>query len=153
MDCGLTMMSFLTTNEQVGSMLNTFISELPSLNGADLTQQARVFVSRFESEVMSDVTFNNQVGCTVMVNADLIREVRISIKYAGDPELLFVVPTFADSLLTPLVTNNSRNSAGLVMSLSNLIETAQEVMGSKTLSMTNFKDPSVGNFFGDTDLI
>lgn len=154
MDNGITAISFLTTNDQIGGMVSSIVTSLPSLTGGDMTPHARAFISRFELEIFRDVTFNNTVPCTIQVEADLVRDIIIRMTYCGEPEQIFVVPAFADSLLTPLITSNRGLSNSLSTSMNNLITTAQEIMTNQpAMDFTSYKNPTMGSFLNNGGLI
>lgn len=148
MDNGITAISFFTTNDQINGAVSSYISSLPSLTGADMTPHARAFVSRFEMEIFRDVTFNNSVPCSIIVEADLVKDIVIRMTYSGEPEQLYIVPAFADSLLTPLITSNRNLSDSIANSMQNLIDTASQVTQQKPINLTDFKNPSMDQFFG-----
>jgi hypothetical protein len=99
-------------------------------------------------EIFRDVTFNNSVPCSIIVEADLVKDIVIRMTYSGEPEQLYIVPAFADSLLTPLITSNRNLSDSIANSMQNLIDTASQVTQQKPINLTDFKNPSMNQFFG-----
>lgn len=157
MEVGVTNLSFTSTNETMGCRLETYINGLPSMDKIDMSHQAGAFVSRFNSEVMPDVTFRNQVACTMQVECDLFSETRVWLAYAGEPMEMFVVPSFADALLSPIVTNNQARVRDISRGFNTLMDQAANIIdnsnapGSFTIGGTN-SSPSIAgpfdNIFG-----
>lgn len=122
-DLALTRLHFRTHNEMAASGSysavdpTTYLSrpgrepDFAILNVAgfgdqDLTPAMYAFEKRFWFEVMKDLCFDNQVRFMLEVNADMMGETVVNISLDGRPIEQFVTPSFADALLTPLVTNN-----------------------------------------------
>jgi hypothetical protein len=125
-DLGLTRMHFKTHNQWVTSgeysafNPNTHLSNpmrLPDfvpMNVQGFSKQnlgvaAQAFEQRFWYEVMKDICQDNQVGFMLEVNADLTGETDVRISLDSKPMEQFITPSFADALLTPLVTSNHQH--------------------------------------------
>jgi hypothetical protein len=72
----------------------------------DLSESLRIFELRFWHEVMKDLSYSNQIPFSLEVNADLAGETVLTISLDGKPQRQYVTPSFADAMLTPLVTGN-----------------------------------------------
>jgi hypothetical protein len=111
MDLALSNVVFKATNRTIGGQIEILIGnwqDFPSLTGAqiDMTEFIQAFVARLRTEVLIDLSFNGQADFDLMMNVDLLAETIIELEWNGGDLNRWVVPSFADSLLTPLVTND-----------------------------------------------
>jgi hypothetical protein len=125
-DYGLTKIAFSTTNRRlfndvsVGlgpfsqqSRISTTITDFLSFADFDASRFMDHFKGRIEQMVMMDISFNNEMDFYVTMEADLLGETWIRLSLNGGPEILFVTPSFADALMTPVVTQSSSRAAQL----------------------------------------
>lgn len=113
--CGMVTVHFHATNmtltgETISAM--TAPSILYSNSNAEATWQ--LFLTRFTGEVMPDLTASNLIPISVTIDADVFNETRIVLSIDGGPEVLYVFPAFADSLLQPNFTTNEANYHSLL---------------------------------------
>jgi len=100
-----------TFNDQVVVELN-HSNQSPPLSfveGKDLTRQIQSFVHRIQHYVMRDITHNNMVGVSVSVRYEALGDTFISVSCNGEPPVDYVIPTFCDSLFSPIMTDNSND--------------------------------------------
>jgi hypothetical protein len=109
----------------------------------DLGPSLFAFEQRFWFEVMREVCQDNQVPFALEVNSDLMGETVITISIDGKQFEQYVTPSFADALLTPLVTNDHQHVVKVADDfnlLINAVLTESEGMGSNN-------QPLFGNQF------
>ena len=82
------------------------IINIAGFGDQDLSPAMFAFEKRFWFEVMKDLCFDNQVRFMLEVICDLTGETVVNISLDGRPIEQFVTPSFADALLTPLVTRD-----------------------------------------------
>jgi hypothetical protein len=127
-----------STNHDMMSNMNTIVVEFLSLSHIDPTHNVNLFKHRFEMEVMRDVTMNNQIPYMLEVKCDLFGETWISISVDGEPMVLYTVPSFCDSLYTPVMTNNRDHFARVTNDFNQLVGyVTDEVSGSGSFSGGN----------------
>lgn len=107
MDLLVSKIVFVSTNHGIGGMPNTNITYGVSFSNSDNTLNWPLFANRFEQEVMSNITFNYGMGYRVEMHVDLLGETFIQIQLGSQPSIDYVVPSFCDNLLTPIVTTQS----------------------------------------------
>lgn len=96
-----------TTHRSNPNNLPEFVYEnIRGLGDQDLAPAAMQFEQRFWYEVMKDLTYGNQVPFSLRVDSDLLGETVVTISLDNCPERQYVTPSFADALLTPLVTGD-----------------------------------------------
>jgi hypothetical protein len=106
---------FNSTNNTIGGRPFTQIIHGVGFSTMDMTKHWVAFANRFEREVMSSVTNNFATSYSVQMTVDLLGETVIKIAIANNPIIDFVVPSFCDNLLTPIITQQKeipRNIAG-----------------------------------------
>lgn len=64
------------------------------------------FINRLKSEVLVDITQNNQIDMDITLTIDVTGESSLDISIAGQPSIPFCVPSFADARFVPVVANN-----------------------------------------------
>lgn len=72
--------------------------------------RCNAFVTRFEQEVLRDVTVNNNIAYYLEVRADVFGETWVKLSFNGSALIEYVVPSFCDNLLAPIVTSNNQNA-------------------------------------------
>lgn len=87
----------------------------------DLSPAIQAFESRFWFEVMKDLCFDNQVRFMLEVHCNLTGETIVNLSLDGRPIEQFVTPSFADALLTPLVTNDHNHVVGVANDFNHLL--------------------------------
>jgi len=108
---------------QVGAM-TTQIINAKSLSNTALVQMFEVFRNKLESEIIYDFTYGNQIGYTLDVRSDMFGETTISLSLDSEPEVVYVVPTFCDSLITPIANIDPARVSKEAMSANYLIDVA-----------------------------
>lgn len=106
----------------------------------DLGPALYAFEKRFWFEVMKDLCFDNQIRFMLEVNADMMGETVVNISLDGHPIEQFVTPSFADALLTPLVTNNHNHVVKVANDFNHLLK-----------AVVPTTDPEANQAFFDND--
>jgi hypothetical protein len=70
---------------------------------------------------MQGLCYNNQIPFSMKVNCDLYGETVLDLSFDSRPFRQYVTPSFADALLTPLVTANPNHLAGVADDFNTLI--------------------------------
>jgi len=113
MDLALAGIVFKATNRTIGGQMFVEVynwQDFPSLTGAqiDMTDFIQTFKHRLLTEVLVDLSFSGQADFAVNMNVDLLGETIIELEWNGGEPHRLCVPSFADALLTPLVTGDIR---------------------------------------------
>jgi hypothetical protein len=83
-----------------------------------------VFKHKLESEIIYDFTYGNQIGYTLDIRSDMFGETSISLSLDGEPEVIYVVPTFCDSLISPIANVDPSRVEVVAQSANYLIDVA-----------------------------
>lgn len=114
-------MTFMVTNKVMGGIPMITVIDAMSVTGADITLQLETFKSRLILEVMNDISYNNLMPYEITMRADAFGETRISIMLDNHPMIEFCVPTFIDSMVSPMMTvdknifYNTVNDLGFIL--------------------------------------
>lgn len=113
MDLAITEIVFKSTNRTVDGNILTTIYDANGFNGCDISRQLETFKLKLEYEVIRDITHENQVDYAVEMRVNLIGETWLSLSLDGKPFIDYVTPSFADALLTPIITNDNQRAIRL----------------------------------------
>lgn len=99
----------------VGGQINVIIVDKGmSLSSADLTRHYQMLQLRTINEILYELSFSNTIPFKIYGTFDIFNESRIHISVGQEPMTPFVVPSFANSLTLPTVSNNSGSYRSLV---------------------------------------
>ena len=121
-DCMFTQIAFTSTNMTIGAIPQTVIINGTSVTGADVRPYYQAFISRFETEVLPDLTMNGIRIIHLLVHADLYGDTRIELSLEGMPAVPYVAPTFCDAITAPVTTSNQNQYLGLITGVESIIE-------------------------------
>jgi hypothetical protein len=113
-DCMLTKSMFRATNRILdtaqsamgGQVHQVVLGPTFGLSEASQDQLMQMFVAKLQREVLPDVSMNSYVDYDIQVEADVFGESRLMISLSGQPHVPFTVPSFSDSLITPVLASS-----------------------------------------------
>lgn len=123
-DMMLTRVAFIATNKS-GQPIFTMM-DAKSLTTMDITPYVANFRSRFMSEVLNDVTYNNQVMYEIHGDFDLYGDTKLSISLNGGPLTPYVHPSFCDQLASPVIAPNQQFFNAAVHNIDSLLSVVSE---------------------------
>ena len=108
MECGLREIWFSSTNRKLNGMIETGITHMASFSDLfSLHQQGNTFIDRVDRELMYDLSFNNTMDYQLEMQMSMHGECVINLALNGQQHYeRFVAPLFADSLMSPIITNS-----------------------------------------------
>jgi len=102
----LTTLDFSFTNKTGTNVV--IISNADSfIDGIDITSYVNRVVTKIKTVLMPTITYNSQMIVECFVHSDVVGDNTVSISLNMQPNMIFRFPVFADSLYSPVVTNNS----------------------------------------------
>lgn len=111
MEYGLVQLNVMSTNNHATALPYTRILHATPFASLDVTRACAAFQNRFEIEVIRDFTFNNAISYQIQCSFDLLGESRIRISLNNQESVDYVVPSFADSIFSPMMTHNPQRCA------------------------------------------
>ena len=141
MDSLLGHISFFSTNDNPLSQHITTIIGMDGIVDADLTTNAQLFIQRMATEVLKDISYDSQILYHISVDASIMSETSIRISLEGKPAVPYVLPSFCDSLISPVV-GNSNSQQILTQDLGIIVE---QVIGNIAPNVIPKSSPQLGN--------
>jgi hypothetical protein len=120
MELGLSRIAFKTSNRQINSQVITAVYDAKTFCDGDKSQALSAFIVNLENYILKDISFNNQTDFAIDMRADLLGETWLNISIDGLPPFDYVAPSFADSLLTPVITGNATLAMNIASDFENL---------------------------------
>lgn len=103
----LSKVSFIATNDNINGQPDLGIVDHRSFaEGINAVPHCNHFRHRFLTEVMRDITHNNMMTVYLAVTCSVIGDTVITVSLNGGPKIDYVVPSFCDSMFSPLITTN-----------------------------------------------
>jgi hypothetical protein len=109
-----------------GEVVVSQMLDFPAMAGTtiDMSQFVERFKWRVVHEVLNDLSFDNQIDYLFNMQIDLLGESIIEVSMNGGEFETFVLPSFCDALLIPIVTNNDQRSLQLASDFDSLFTAA-----------------------------
>lgn len=100
--------------------------DFPAMAGTaiDMSQFVEKFKWRVVHEVLNDLSYNNEVDYEFNLKLDLLGESILEVSMSGGPFETFVLPSFCDALLVPVITNNDQRALTLASDFDSLFSAA-----------------------------
>lgn len=137
MEMMISKIMFTSTNHTLNCSIDTRIIDAMSLTSADLRQNYDLFLVRLEREILMPMCFNGQESFSLEMNIDMFGETWINLSIGNSPSIQFVIPSFCDTLCSPVVTQSMTNFETLVSDFETMlgnVSHAQEAVVPPTMS-------------------
>lgn len=108
-----------------GNMV-THVLAYESFVNSDMSAYIEKFVDSVERQVINDITYGNQISYMLEMKIDLLGTTTVNISQNGNPEVIYTVPSFCDSLLSPIITSNQDTFYNLTNDVEHLLNTIQD---------------------------
>lgn len=119
----LNKIAFSSNNRGIGGGINTIPTHYRSFAGmVDLSGQIAAFIYRIENELLKDLSHAGMVSFDLDMICDLLGDTEIKISLNGAPKTPFVTPSYCDSLIAPMMTNNNTVLDGIAGDFSSLMD-------------------------------
>jgi len=89
-------------------------------DGIDPTPYVERFIYRLRTEVLPDISHNNNLSFNLIMNVNVIGDTVIDISIEGSPMAHFIVPSFCDALMVPVLSNSGETLGNLAGDLESL---------------------------------
>lgn len=133
-DCLMARVHLLATNDTYGAQHDVRILDVGSFTeNIDMTPFIQQFISRFEREVLDDISKFGQVSYQVECTINLTYDSTFMISLNGEPMVSFTSPSFCDSLYAPILTSDATD----IDNMANDIETMLYNVNGDTRRMHN----------------
>lgn len=126
-DLGISVLSFTVSNDTADGQPIFQPTGAFAFGNVDLARPLEMFKYRFDTEVYRVISLGNSTQCSIAMRVDLTGESFIRVAIDGNPEVDFVVPTFCDALLSPLMTNNEGDMMNLAQGFSDVMTAVLDI--------------------------
>jgi len=105
----------------------TTISNISSfLEGVDITPYGNRIINYLNSVIMPQISLSNLRLVDLVFNCDLLGDTVVSVSVENSQPIIYRVPTFADSLYTPVLTNSMTKEA-LIGDFESVVDTVMSM--------------------------
>lgn len=123
MELMVTKVAFRATNRTLNGQVEVMFAEVKSFaENLDMSPYLQAFDNRLRSQVLADLSHGGMIDYDISCRFDVLGETRIEIAVAGNPPVYYVVPSFADALFVPVLTNQYQNLQVLAGDISTLTD-------------------------------
>lgn len=137
--CLISQIHVRSTNCMLAGQITTQILNAKSLSNSVLVNMFEVFKQRLEKEIIFDFTIGNQIPYELDLRSDMFGETTISLKLDQDPEVVYVVPSFCDSLISPIANVDPNRIQKEAMSAELLIDSVFSACNSGNQQQTGIR--------------
>ncbi|EKD22587.1 MAG: hypothetical protein ACD_84C00040G0001 [uncultured bacterium] len=120
MELALTRIIFKASNYDSSAAIQIMVVDAEGFGSGDYSRNLDVFRLRLEHEILRDVSYDNQVGFAIEMRVDLLGETWISLSWDNQSPIDYVTPSFADALLTPVITMDNTRAVTLASDFESL---------------------------------
>lgn len=124
--------AFVSTNHTINCQMDTRIINAMTLTSADLRQNYDIFVRRLEMEILDPMCFSGQESYTLDMRTDMFGETWIYLSIGNTPPTQFVIPSFCDTLCSPVVTQDHNRFETLVHDFDMLLVGVNRAQGTSS---------------------
>ena len=156
--------SFISSNYTNGSEINTTFIRVSTFNN-HLGNQKEIegLTFRINNEIMKALSYGGMITFSVEATIDLLGETKLVISINGEPSELFVCPSFSDSLMAPVFTNNINTVNHIAQDFSNIVDSVRNLNPvqpygfnnnngfTDLTNITNFSSSGFNNQFSSDD--
>lgn len=119
----LTKVSIVSSNNFPDGQMRTSLPSARSFaRNLDMTQNFSVFVDRLQREIISGITYGNQISYDLNITSDILGETYISLSLDGNPAVSYCNPSFADHLLPVVATSNKNRVDAITSDFNTLLQ-------------------------------
>lgn len=121
--CGLVSVYFTATNmTSIGTEPDVrMLAPGIVISTANPVDAYNLFLQRFKTEVLPDLTKNNQIPIAIRVEADAYNETRVTVGVDIEAPVDYAFPAFCDALTQPTMTTSRDNWNGLVSGIEQIM--------------------------------
>lgn len=133
MDLNITKVKVISTNRHVDGQPKTSVLDLGTFTEMDMTLNGQMFLSRLESEIIRDLTYNNTTDYYFVMVVDLLGETKIELALDSNMNLEpYVTPSFCDALVVPCITTDTSRATTLAGDFESLATNLHGILSAGT---------------------
>lgn len=139
---------FTCTNDTPGGMFFTHVGKLvPFIPETNVDTNYHRLINVIENQLMRDLVLNNQIMISVAVECSIYGETIIDISIDGEEEVRFNFPTFCESIVSPMLTDDQSVRDVLARDITDIVSNLTTAPDSAVPLNTKRGDTKKGGFF------
>jgi hypothetical protein len=138
LEYGIVELVFQATNHSRVPVIETIFARGLADN-YDCRPSVPALENRIQRELIDQISFNNDLPYNLRVHCDVAWSTKITIQFTNEV-MEFVSPTFADSLLTPIITSDRERLSDVAHSFGSLVHSLVQVKGPSLESVRDFSN-------------
>ena len=121
MDMMMTKTVFAATNRTLNGQFEVEMRDAKAFtDNMDMTPFMNQFINRLKLETLQDISHMNQLTIDLQVNANIMGDTYITVSIEGGPAYDYVMPSFSDALMAPVIGGGQQDLSSLAFDLQNL---------------------------------
>ncbi len=129
MECLISTITMSITNRTLDRSFSVVIQNVSMFSElVDASIHVPHFIERLKREILADVTYGNTLDVSVNVAASTIEDTWLQISFMGGPSTDYVIPSFSDALISPVIGSNSQALHNLSYSIDGLFNASMTVL-------------------------
>lgn len=133
------------------SILQITIHDAKSFANINLQQVCEIVKSRLETEVLNGITMNNMIPINLLIESYLFGDTYINLSLDGSPVVRYVVPTFADSSFSPMITDSQTSLTNTSETLDRVMQTVTSNEAYATDMSTTYRNVDLSDMYQQPD--
>lgn len=132
MSMGLMRLAFTVTNGTIDAHMDWQVGAIASFSaGMDVSGNIERFFKLLEINIMRDISRNGEVQYIVRCDMRLTSDSLIELSLDGGPMIPYNLPTFADALFTPIITQSDSRAVTLAGDFQKIFSNTIDAHGSR----------------------
>ncbi len=129
MECLINTITMTITNRTLDRDFSVVIQNVTMFSESiEASAYVPLFVSRLKREILADITQGNTLDVSFNIAASTIEDTWLQISFMGGPVTDYVVPSFSDALISPIIGTNPQSLHSLAFSIDGLFNSSMSVL-------------------------
>lgn len=127
MDLGLSRAALNCSNQTLaGGLIDCVCWDIHGFSSVDLSGMKKLLEDRFAAEIFPDLTYGGQIPMNIQVSSTIFSDTTVRVQLGTNPAVPFVIPTYCDSLLVPVLTSNVGQAEAVAADFRDLLTVVQD---------------------------
>lgn len=140
---GIQNIAFMSTNDTVGCLVNTRVAAMSTLDAQDKQRKSMMFITRFDSEVIPVISFNNMLRYFISGEIDLFGDAKIAIGINGEQVYEYTMPAFAGNLVSPVVSKDAAHTQKIITDFSSILHHIRDMSDNLSTASPSLFTPNL----------
>lgn len=138
-------LAFTSTNKIAGGGYDTRILSLKSPTLGSMSDiVGGMVVADINNQVLKDITVGGMIPYTMLCQFDIYGTTIIDVAVDNNPMQKFIMPSFCDSISSPILTNSKENLVNMALGIESLMRTITDNVLGDSSNMDNLPTIDLG---------